>query len=66
MIQISFTRDYHTPLFTWYDEDETKPDEYPLHFRGYEYLTDEEALQMLDDQYVTNQTKEALKKILLY
>ena len=65
MIQLSYTKDYYTPVIISYDEDEPKPDEYPLHFRGYEYLTDEEALQMLDDQYVTNQTKEALKKILL-
>lgn len=63
MIQICFTKDWGTPNFTWYDEEEQKPDEYPLHFRGYEYLTDEEAIKLLDDPNVTEQTKKAIKQI---
>ena len=64
MIQLSYTKDYYTPVIISYDEDEIKPHEYPLHFCGYEYLTDAEALAMLDDEHVTDATKEALKEIL--
>lgn len=66
MIQISFTRDWHTPQVIWYDEEEEKPIEYPQDFKGYEYLSDEEALKMLEDEFVTKATKDAIRKVLLY
>jgi len=64
MIQICYTKDWGTPSFTWYDELEEPPNEYPLHFRGYEYLTDEAAIELLNDPNVTTETKKAIKQIL--
>jgi hypothetical protein len=61
MIQLSFTNDLHTPVAVWFDllQDEM-PQEYPNHFNSYEYLTEEDAEQMLDDAYVTDSVKEVL------
>ena len=61
MIQLSFTRDLHTPNAVWFDLlYDQMPEEYPNHFKNYEYLTEEDAEQMLDDPYVTDSVKEAL------
>ena len=61
MIQLSFTNDLHTPVAVWFDllYDEM-PQEYPNNFNSYEYLTEEDAEQMLDDVYVTDSVKEVL------
>ena len=61
MIQLSFTKDLHTPHAVWFDLlwDE-KPNEYPRHFSNYQYLTEEEAEQMLDDPHVTDSVKQTL------
>lgn len=65
MIQLSFTNDLHTPVAVWFDllQDET-PTEYPTHFHKYEYLTEEDAEQMLDDPHVTDSVKKALSEAL--
>jgi hypothetical protein len=65
MIQLSFTKDLHTPNAVWFDllwDD--KPDEYHNHFYGYQYLTEEEAEQMLDDPFITNSVKQELESVL--
>ena len=41
------------------------PTEYPNHFKNYEYLTEEDAEQMLDDPYITDSVKEALWEALI-
>lgn len=64
MIQICYTKDCNTPHITQFDDDDQKPDEYPLSFYGYTYATEEEAKTMLDDEFVSIETKEELKKIL--
>jgi hypothetical protein len=60
MIQLSFTSDWHQPVAIWFDllHDE-KPDEY-YQFYGYQYLTEEEAEQMLSDPFVSKSVKTAL------
>jgi hypothetical protein len=65
MIQLSFTNDLHTPVAVWFDslQDET-PTEYLTHFHKYEYLNDSEALAMLEDEFVTDDTKKALSEAL--
>ena len=57
MIQLSFTKDMNTPQAIWFDllHDE-RPPEYLWHFR-YEYLTEEEAEEMLSDPFVTEAVK---------
>ena len=61
MIQLSFTSDLHTPNAIWFDLlYDAMPEEYPHHFKNYEYLTEEDAEQMLDDPHVTDSVKEAL------
>ena len=65
MIQLSHTKDLHTPVAIWFDLlHEPRPDEYDKHFYGYQYLTEEEAEQMLDDPFVTESVKEALSDAL--
>ena len=65
MIQLSFTSDLHTPNAIWFDERyEDKPEEYPYHFKKYEYLTEIEAEQMLDDPYVLDSVKKELLEVL--
>jgi hypothetical protein len=65
MIQLSFTRDLHTPNAVWFDLlcDEM-PEEYSNHFYNYEYLTESDAEQMLDDPYVSDAVKKALAEAL--
>ncbi len=41
-----------------------KPEEYPYHFKNYEYLTEIEAEQMLDDPYVLDSVKKELLEVL--
>lgn len=64
MIQLSFTKDMHTPQAIWFDllHDE-KPEEYHWHFR-YVYLTEEEAEEMLNNPYVTESVKTELANAL--
>jgi hypothetical protein len=65
MIQLSFTSDLHTPNAVWFDLlYDQMPEEYPNHFKNYEYLTEEDAEQMLDDPYVTDSVKKALSEVL--
>ena len=61
MIQLSFTNDLHTPVAIWFDllQDE-KPNEYHNHFYNYQYLTEEDAEQMLSDPFVSESVKSAL------
>jgi hypothetical protein len=65
MIQLSFTNDLHTPNAVWFDllQDEM-PEEYPYHFNSYEYLTESDAEEMLDNPYVTESVKKALSEVL--
>jgi len=61
MIQLSFTNDLHTPVAVWFDSlQDEQPNEYITHFHKYEYLNDSEALAMLKDEFVTDDTKKAL------
>jgi hypothetical protein len=62
MIQLSYTRDFCTPHAVHFT-DET-PDEYHHYFKSYEYLNDSEALAMLEDEFVTDDTKKALSEAL--
>lgn len=62
MIQLSFTKDLHTPVAIYFTEND--PDEYHHHFHSYEYLDDSEAIAMLQDEFVTNETKKAIKEAL--
>lgn len=64
MIQLSFTKDMHTPQAIWFDllHDE-RPEEYIWHFR-YVYMTEEEAEEMLNDPYVTESVKTELANAL--
>jgi len=64
MIQLSFTNDLYTPHVIRYEYEDSKPVEYHWHFRGYEYLTNEEALAMLEDDYVDKDTKTAIRQAL--
>ena len=66
MIQLSFTKDLHTPIAIWFDllYDE-KPYEYHNNFYNYQYLTEEDAEQMLDDPHITNSVKQALESALI-
>ena len=66
MIQLSFTKDLHTPVAIWFDllMDE-KPIEYDHHFYNYQYLTEEEAEQMLYDPHTTKSVKQALEDALI-
>ena len=65
MIQLSFTRDLHTPNAVWFDllYDEM-PEEYSNYFYNYEYLTENDAEQMLNDPYVSDAVKKALAEAL--
>jgi len=66
MIQLSFTRDLHTPVAVWFDLTyDQKPDEYHHHFYNYRYLTEEDAEQMLDDPFVTDSVKSVLADVLV-
>lgn len=61
MIQLSFTKDLHTPVAIWFDLIyDPMPSEYPHHFYGYEYLTEEDAEQMLNDSCISDDVKIAL------
>ena len=62
MIQLSFTKDLHMPVAIYFIEND--PDEYHHHFHSYEYLDDSEAIAMLQDEFVTNETKKAIKEAL--
>ena len=65
MIQLSYTSDHFVPCALRYDPDiNDTPEEYNWHFRGYEYLTDEEALAMLEDDYMDKDTKTAIRQAL--
>jgi hypothetical protein len=64
MIQLSYTIDTCTPhAIYFYDMDE-KPEEYSSSFYGYCYLSDEEAAEMINYEYVLEDTKRALKDAL--
>lgn len=61
MIQLSFTKDLNTPVAIWFDLIyDPMPSEYPYHFYGYEYLTEEDAEQMLNDPCTSDDVKIAL------
>ena len=61
MIQLSFTSDLHTPVAIWFDllQDE-RPNEYHNYFYNYQYLTEEDAEQMLSDPFVSESVKAEL------
>ena len=62
MIQLSYTSDWFTPQVIWFDERfDEEPLEYSPYFRDYQYLSDEEALKMLEDEFVTDATKLLLR-----
>lgn len=65
MIQLSFTKDLHTPVAIWFDllQDE-RPSEYHNHFYNYQYLTEEDAEQMLSDPFVSESVKAELANAL--
>lgn len=64
MIQLSFTKDMHTPQAIWFDLlKDARPEEYHWHF-SYEYLTDEEAEEMLNDPFVSESVKTELANAL--
>lgn len=66
MIQLSYTKDWHTPQAIWFDLlSDPKPIEYHHHFYDYQYLTEGDAEQMLNDPYVTQSVKDILQKTLL-
>ena len=66
MIQLSYTNDFFTPNVVWFDERfQDNPDEFPTFFQDYLYLTDKEAKEMLDDPYVTTETKKTLACVLV-
>ena len=66
MIQLSFTKDQSTPTAIWFDLlSDSIPTEYHHHFYGYQYLTEEDAEQMLDDPYVTQPVKDELQNALV-
>lgn len=66
MIQLSFTKNWNTPVAIWFDLlcDE-KPDEYHNNFYNYQYLTEEDAEQMLDDPHITDSVKQVLESALI-
>ena len=63
---IEFQKDLHTPIAIWFDLlcDE-KPDEYHNNFYNYQYLTEEDAEQMLDDPHITDSIKQELESALI-
>lgn len=66
MIQLSFTKKCHSPQAIWFDLlHDSRPDEYSQHFYGYQYLTEEEAEQMLDDPCVSQVVKNELSNALV-
>jgi hypothetical protein len=62
MIQLSYTFDSHRPVAIRFDEsaDDNKPQEYHHHFHGYEYLSENEALEKANDEFTTSETKKAI------
>lgn len=64
MIQLGFTKDLHTPQAIWFDSlKDPRPEEYSWHFR-YEYLTEQEAEEMLNDPFVSESVKTELANAL--
>jgi len=64
MIQLSFTKDLHTPVAIWFDEDDEIPQEY-IWTHYYKYLTKKEVEQMLDDPHTTKSVKQALQDAMI-
>jgi hypothetical protein len=61
MIQLSFTKDLQTPNAIYFDDE--KPEEYSWHF-FYKYLSDDEALALLDDDCVSPTVKQVILEVL--
>ena len=65
MILLCYTNNYFTPVAIRYEITyDEKPDESHFFFRDYEYLTDDQARAMLDDEFVTDDTKKAIREVL--
>jgi len=62
MIQLSFTKDLQTPNAIHFDDE--KPEEYFWHFYNYQYLSDDEALALLNDDCVSPTVKQAISEVL--
>jgi hypothetical protein len=64
MIQISYTKDLHTPNVVYFNPDwDEKPHEYHHHFSHYRYYSDKEALEILEDESESSELKNAISEV---
>jgi hypothetical protein len=64
MIQISYTKDLHTPNVIYFNPDwDEKPHEYHHHFCHYRYYSDKEALEILEDETESSELKNAIAEV---
>ncbi len=64
MIQISYTKDLHTPNVVYFNPDwDEKPHEYHHHFSHYRYYSDKEALEILEDETESPEVKKAIIEV---
>jgi hypothetical protein len=64
MIQISYTKDLHTPNVIYFNLDwDEKPHEYHYHFSHYRYYSDKEALEILEDETESSELKNAIAEV---
>jgi hypothetical protein len=64
MIQISYTKDLHTPNVVYFNPDwDEKPYEYHHHFSYYRYYSDKEALEILEDETESPELKNAISEV---
>ena len=64
MIQLSYTKDCHTPNVVYFNPDwDEEPDEYHHHFKYYKYYSDKQALEILEDETEDFALREAIGKV---
>jgi hypothetical protein len=64
MIQLSYTKDCHTPNVVYFNPDwDEEPEEYHHHFKYYKYYSDKQALEILEDDTEAPELRDAIAEV---